>query len=537
MRLRWALFALFAFAALALAACADDTDEGVVTDADPADPDSGEEPAEPTDSGDRNLVITTVREPESLGADFACSATFGFVSRQALEALVQRDPETNELRPELATSWEQLDELTWRFDIREGVTFHDGSSLDADAVAGSLNWVWNYDNDHRCHQFGGPAFEATAVDDYVVEMALEEPDPIFDMRMWLVPIQSWEQVQNADLPELQQNPIGTGPYVFEEWNRGQSITLSGNPDWWGNDDPDGLGAVNFDTVEFLIRPEAQSRIAAVEAGEADFAERLPRDSCQNALGDNCEQHAGIDTAMLRIDHMSEVMGDPRIREAIALAIDKQAIGDQIIGGVPAAALVPPGSVGYSDNVEPYPHDPDRARELVEEAAADGVPVENEIVFAHEREKFAGIAEAAEAIQAMLTNVGLNVTLDIREPAVFSEEWSDPPRPIPSDRNMLVIHQHSNRFSDFQATTEAYYLCGARLSTYCNEDFDDLIAQGSVVGGQERHELFAGAMDIAYDDIAFVPIIHMDLFIGVSDRLDWDGNRPDSWMFVKEMDFQ
>lgn len=533
---------------LVLVACGEGEDPEAPDAADPGvDEEPGEEPGEdPEDEGatpaDRggHVTVATVREPESLGADFACTATFGLVSRQVLEALVQRDPVTNELAPELATEWEQIDELTWEFTIREGVEFHDGSPLNAESVAGSLNYIWDPDGEEiRCQQFAQPDFEAVAVDEYTVRMDLASPEPTFDMLMWLIPIQSYEQIQQAEnLAELQQNPIGTGPYVFEEWNRGQSIELSANDNWWGSEDPDGLGDVSFDAASFIIRPDAQSRIAAVEAGEADVGERLPRDPCVSALGDNCLQQPGIDTAMLRMDHNSEIMGDNRIREAIALAVDKQAIADAIIGGVPAALLVPPGSVGYSDNIDVYPHDPDRARELVEEAREDGVPIDNGIEFVIEAEKFAGIGEAQEAIAAMLRDVGLEVSIDVREPAVFSEEWSNPERPISSERNMMVLHQHSNRFSDFQATAESYYLCDGRLSTYCNEEFDELMARGSEMSGQERHETFSEAVDIAYEEFAFVPVVHMDLFTGISERLVWfnDGQRPDSWLFLKELSF-
>lgn len=527
--------------AMILTACG-----GGDTDAGAPDPASTEGPGQDANGASTegvrgHLTVATVREPESLGADFACTATFGLVSRQVLEALVQRHPETNALVPALATEWQRLDELTWEFSLREGVEFHDGSPMNAESIVGSLNFMWDPDGEAiRCQQFAQPAFEAVVIDEYTVRMNLEAPEPTFDMLMWLIPIQSYEQIQAAEsLSELQQAPIGTGPYQFESWNRGQSIELSANDNWWGNNSSDGLGAVNFDTVSFIIRPDAQSRIAAVEAGEADVAERLPRDPCGSALGDGCLQQPGIDTAMLRMDHTSEIMGDIRIREAIALAVDKQAIADFLIGGVMAALLVPPGSVGYSDNIDVYPYDPDRARELVEEARADGVPIDNGITFVIETEKFAGIGEAHEAIAGMLTAVGLSVNIEAREPAVFSEEWSSPERPIPSERNMMVLHQHSNRFSDFQATAASYYLCEGRLSTYCNEEFEELMEAGSRMSGDERHATFSQAVDIAHEEFAFVPVVHMDLFTGISERLNWhnNGQRPDSWLFLKELSFK
>ncbi len=523
---------------------ADDDDGDVVADAeDPDDADDDtEEPDEVDDAeetaeaaGDDEIVVVTAEDPPTLEAPYGYSATTGVVLRNIQEPLVGRDRESGEFVGLLATDWEAVDDTTWRFELREGIDFHDGSPFNAEAAAHALNISWSEDFvDGPLLGFKGPDFEAVAVDEYTLDVELESPDPILPNRLWMSPIFSQEHFEQEGEDAWREEPIGTGPYEFVSWDRGQSIEIELNDDWWGHDDPEAAGGeATIERATYLIRGDQQSRVAAVQAGEAHLAERLPADQCLNDLGDACLDAPNIDIAHIRIDTMNPLLSDIRIREAMAVAIDREAIGDELLPGPPARMLVPDGATGYNEDIPIFDFDPDRARELVEEAEADGAPVDQTINLRVEREKFPGINEVAQAIQAMWQDVGLTVDFEVVDSALFLEELIDPPRPIDEDRGWVVLHQHSNRLADFHGTATSWYQCEAPISTWCDEEFDALTDEAGGLTGDERHELLAEAAMVAHEDIPFIPVVEMGLFHGVSDDLDWE-TRADTNVYLKDM---
>lgn len=490
-------------------------------------------PAEP--SAPSEITIVTAEDPPTLEAPYGYSATTGIVLRNIQEPLVGRDRVTGRFVPLLATNWESVDDVTWRFDIREGVTFHDGSPLNAEAVAFALNISWSEEYvSGPLLGFKGPNFEVVAVSDMAVEVRLESPDPIFPNRLWMSPIFSQQHFETQGEDKWREEPIGTGPYRFVEWVRGQSITIELNGDWWGHSDPVAAdGTATIQRATYLIRSDQQSRIAAVRAGEAQLAERLPADQCLNDLGDDCLVAPNIDIAHIRIDTMGTLLSDVRIREAMALAIDRESIGVALLPGPPARMLVPTGAVGFNEDIPLVPFDPERARKLVQAAAADGVPVNRTINFRIEREKFPGISEVAQAIQAMWTDIGLTVDFEILDSAIFLEQVVGPPRPISADREWVILHQHSNRLADFAGTVTAWYRCGARISTYCNEEFDAIVDRALVATGAERQALLAQAAALAHSEYPFIPVIEMGVFHGLGPNLVWEP-RADTNVYLKNM---
>lgn len=481
------------------------------------------------------MIVATAEDPPTLESAYGYSAATGIVLRNIQEPLVGRDAETGEFVGLLAEDWENVDDTTWHFNLREGVTFHDGSPFNAEAAAFALNISWSEDYvDGPLIGFKGADFEASALDEYTVEISLDAPHPILPNRLWLSPMFSMEHFENEGEEAWRSEPIGTGPYQFVEWDRGSSITIERYADWWGYDHPDAAdGEPTIERAVFQIRGDQQSRVAAVEAGEAHLAERLPADQCLSALGDMCVEAPNIDIAQIRFDTMSEIMGDQRIREAMALAIDRETISEELLPGPLATMLVPPGSVGFNEDIQQIPFDPDRARDLIEEAAADGVPVDTQINFRIEREKFPGISEVSQAIQAMWLEVGLNVDFEILDSALYLEQLVDPERPIPADRNWVVLHQHSNRLADFHGTVSSWMRCDAPISTWCNEEFSAIADEAGSLIGQERQDRLAEAAMIAHEETAFVPVIEMGLFHGVAPELELQ-LRADTNVYLKNM---
>src|SRR5688572_1127955 len=166
-----------------------------------------------------SMTIALNEEPPMLAAHDA-TATFSYpVMRNVTEALLNRDPATNQLVGELATKWEQTNPTTWRFTLRQGVKFHDGSPWNAEAAADAMNEMLNKENNYRVRTFLGPEIEAKSAGEYMLDLVTAAPDPILPSRVYFMPFHS-PTARKARPEEVPTKPIGTGPYKLVEWVKG-----------------------------------------------------------------------------------------------------------------------------------------------------------------------------------------------------------------------------------------------------------------------------------------------------------------------------
>ena len=543
-----------------LAACGDDDDEPVADTDEPTTAADTEEPTAADAEGDSaspttgaggdstpaasdgggaagaaegKIVIALSVEPDTLENWKAYSTDGHPVIRNIQEALLNRDPETNELVGELATAWEQVDDLTWRFTLREGVTFHDGEPFNAEVAAYGINYTWSPENRFEIYQTIGPDMMATAVDEYTVDIVTESPDPILPSRLYFSPLPSMKQVEERP-DSLPVEPIGTGPYTFVEWEKGQYIRLTANPDWWGHSADDAYGAVTIKDVEFVFRAESTVRAGMVTAEEAQIGRFLAPEDAETTP--TPKRAVSLETIFLRPDTMHPAMSDVRVRQAIALAVDKQTLADEMFGGgEPASQLVSSAVTGYNPDLEPYPYDMDQATQLVEEAAADGVPVDAPITVVTRRGIYLRNDEFAQYVANQLTEIGLTATSEVIEPAQYNPQYGILYPDIPEDRGWIATNPHGNEIMDVSTTASAYYRCDGAASTYCNPELDEMLAEALPLTGDERVEAFQAITKMFYDDYAAVPIIHMPLFYGLAANLNWEP-RLDAFMLIKEMSY-
>ncbi len=477
------------------------------------------------------IVLAMTVEPDTLENWRAYSTDGHPVLRNIQEALLNRDPVTNELVGELATSWEQTDDVTWRFTLRQGVTFHNGEAFNAEVAAFGINYTWSPENNFQIYQYVGPDMTATAVDEYTLDVVTEAPDPILPSRLYFSPLPSKKQVEEAP-DTLPDNPIGTGPYIFKEWNRGQYILMEANPDWWGNTAEDAHGEVTIKDAEFVFRGESSVRASMVVTGEAQFARFLaPED---NATTPQPKTAPSVETIFLRLDTMHPAMKDIRIRQAIGEAVDKQGIADQLFGGgEPASQLVGPSATGYNDELEPYPYDMDHAKQLVQEAAADGVDVSAPITVATRQGIYLRNDEFAEYVANQLNEIGLSAHSEVIEIAQYNEQFDVNYHDVPEDRGWIATNPHGNEIMDVSSTAQAYYSCDGGSSTYCNPELDKALDAAIPLTGEERQNALAEVTRMYYEDYGSIPIIHMPLNYGLAAELTWEP-RLDGFILLKEM---
>jgi peptide/nickel transport system substrate-binding protein len=480
------------------------------------------------------ITISLSAEPATLENWNAYSLDGHPVLRNIFEALLNRDPATNELVGELATAWEWTDDRTLRFTLREGVTFHDGSPFNAQVAADGVNFTWSAENAFDITQFMGPQISATVVDEMTIDVSAEEPDPILPARLYFAPLPNMVQVEERP-DSLPNEPIGTGPYQFVEWVRGDHISLTAYPDWWGNADPEAaFGQQSIKDVRYVWRPESTVRAAQVTAGEAQIARFLAPDDCETTPV--CLEAPSVETIFLRLDTMHPVMGDIRIREAIGLAVDKETLVEQIFGGGEVATqLVGPSAVGYNAELTALPYDMERATQLVQEAAADGVPVDMEITVAVRQGAYPRNEELGEYVANQLNEIGLNARTEVIEHAAYQEQYVMPYDEIPAERGWIGTLGHGNEMMDVSQTFSGYYRCDGGVSTFCDPEIDEMTAESAVVTGDERDAALAETTAAFMERIPVIPIVHLPFFYGVAADLNWKP-RLDAFMLVKEMSY-
>ena len=267
-------------------------------------------------------------------------------------------------------------------------------------------------------------------------------------------------------------------------------------------------------------------------GEADVARWVTVEQCKEAP--TCVFGPSIETVFLRMDVTHNAMKDKRVREAIALSVDKQAVIDDIMGGGTVAhQLVGPSAVGHNASLQPYPYDPNRAKQLVAEAKAVGVPIDSPITNYARRAYVVRLEEATEAITEMMLQIGLpNVQTRILETAAHAEIWGAD-KPIPPERGMIGTHVHGNEIMDYSATISTYYGCNGRLSTFCDPKIDEMHNAALPLTGEERAKAYQELARYIHEQVYTVPIGHPNFYFGLSKRLEWQV-RLDGFMLLKEM---
>jgi len=460
-------------------------------------------------------------------------SSFGYtVIRNVAEGLVNRNAK-NELVGELATKWEATSPTVWRFYLRPNVKFHDGTPFNAEAAAFSINDTWSKENNYRIRTFMGPEFKAAPVDELTLDITTESPDPILPERLYFGPISSMKQLKERK-DEVPLKAIGTGPYIFQEWVKGQHIKLTANPDWWGNGSADAEGTASIKDVTFQFRAEREVRASMTKTGEADIARWITGDQCKTTP--NCQETPSLETIFVRMDLVNPTLKDMRVRQAIALAIDKDAIINEVMGGGDVARqLVGPSATGYNANLQPYPYDLAKAKQLIAEAKAAGVPVDAPLTMYVRRAYIVGLEDAAEAIAQTMVEIGLTGTKTQGvETAVHAELWgANTGNGVDPNRGMLGTHAHGNELMDYSSTVTSYYTCKARNSTVCDQTLEDMHAKALPLVGAARQKAYEDIAKYIHDQYYTIPIGHPNFYYGVSSKLDWKP-RLDGFIMLKEM---
>lgn len=464
----------------------------------------------PVYAGSGPIKVVLAEEADLLEPCMATRSNIGrIIMENVSETLTELDVRGGTgVQPRLAEKWEQNADGSWRFRLRQGVKFSDGTAFDAKDVKHSFDRIMSDKNTCESRRyFGGMTVTPTVVDDYTVDFKADPVQPILPLLLTLVTI-----VPEETPLEFVREPVGTGPYKLTNWTPGQQIVLTSRDDYWG-------AKPEVTEATYLFRADPAVRAAMVQAGEADLSPSISQVEATNPATDF--SYLDSETVYLRVDHNIEPLNDVRIRRALNLAVDRQAFLGTLLpdSALLATAIVPPPTLGWNPDVKVPAYDPEAAKKLIEEAKADGVKVDTPITIIARSANFPNVTEIMEAIQQQLQEVGFTVELKFVEVAEHEQYYS---KPFAEGRGpQLVAAMHDNSKGDPSFSMFFKYATEGTQSGFSDPKVDDLIKRASAAVGDERAKLWSEAIAYLHDEVvADVLLFHMVGFSRVSERLDF-----------------
>jgi peptide/nickel transport system substrate-binding protein len=471
----------------------------------------------------RTVTVVLPEEPDSLDNCNSARSAVGRVIRQNVnETLIELDPNDSTLKPRLATSWKQMDATTWRFTLRKGVKYSDGSLLTPEAVSASVDKALSpkLDCNARTKMFSGFQIKVVKVDDQTIDIVTPRPDPILPVRMTTLTMG-----HPSDPIRVMNNSIGTGPYMIERYTPNSEIVLKRNPHYWGK-------APQLDGARYVWRKESAVAAAMVRVGEAHLATNISHEDANNPKTDFA--YPNSETNYLRIESLVPPFTDKRVRLALNYAVNRTALHGSIIPkqAMIATQMVIPRIAGHNHalNKQRYEYSPEKAKKLLAEAKAAGVKVDTPIDLICRINQWENTTETCEAILAMYTAVGLNVKLRMLEVSLWNNHNAHPnkgPHTPEVDAHLkgrnpvLLGHMHDNNVGDPLFSMYPKYACKAQTSTHCIPDLDKRIETATQTpAGPARTKLWEETMSIVHENALDVFLFHMVGFARVSPRINF-----------------
>ncbi|CAI8913023.1 MULTISPECIES: ABC transporter substrate-binding protein [unclassified Pseudomonas] len=488
-----------------------------------------------------NLVFCSEGSPAGFdpgqyttGTDFDASAETMF------NRLTQFERGGTAVIPGLATKWDiSEDGLTYTFHLREGVKFHTTPyfkptrEFNADDVLFTFNRMISKDDPFRkAYPTEFPYFtdmgmdtnitKIDKVDDHTVKFTLKDVDAAFiqNMAMSFASIQSAEYgaqlLKEGKAPDINQKPVGTGPFVFKSYQKDSNIRYTGNKDYWKPDD------VKIDNLIFAITTDPSVRMQKLKKNECQIT-LFPRPADLKALKEDkalkMPDQAGFNLGYIAYNVMDKIKGsnEPnvlanlKVRQALDMAVNKPQIIDSVYQGAGQLAVnaMPPTQWSYDTTIKDAKYDPEKAKELLKEA---GVKEGTNITLwamPVQRPYNPNAKLMAEMLQSDWKKIGLNVN-------IVSYEWGEYIKRSKGGENQAMIIGWSGDNGDPDNWLNVLFGCdslaGNNFSKWCDKKFDDLVKQAKRTSDQsKRTELYKQAQHVLKDAVPMTPIAHSTVY--------------------------
>lgn len=479
-----------------------------------------------------DLKIGLSAEPSALDPHYHNLVPNNAMAKHPFNALVEQD-ENQRLEPGLAESWKAIDDTTWEFKLRKGVKFHDGSAFTAKDVVFSLCRVPKVPNSPSAFTIYMKAVESVQTpDDHTVIMKTATPYPLLPTDLSTIQViasstgklsgplvfkkdgcEGVESYPSTEDFNSGKAMVGTGPFKFKEFVKGDRIVMTKNPDFWGEKAP-------WDTVTFRPILSDGPRVAALLAGDVDFIENPPSQDLPRLREDkNVRIVDGLSNRVIYIAIDSgnapspgikgtdkNPLADARVRKALSLAIDRKAIDQRIMNaqGEPAGQIISTGLFGNNPDLKPDPFDPKKAKELLAEA---GYPNGFEITLGSPNDRYMNDEKVAQAVAQYWTRIGVKTSVDATTASVFFSRrgkkefsaflagWGAGTGEASSPLKSLV----ACRKPDLGYGTTNY-------TNYCNAQMDATLTQAlATIDDAKREKLLQKALAEVAADTGIIPI--------------------------------
>lgn len=450
------------------------------------------------------------------------------VQLQVYETLFLRDGQTNEIKPNLATSYSNPDPNTWIIELRDDVYFHDGSKFNAEAVKFSYNRLRDPEVAAPRASLLEPVDTIEVVDEYTVKITTKYPYGPFLAALTHSNSAIVSPASVKKYGDLMQNASGTGPFKVEKWDAGNQLTLVRNENYWGEE-------IKIDKVIYKVVPEAATQIAMLETGEVDFIDSVPSEHLMRLQANpeiEMEIVEGTPIRYLGFNFKREEFNNKTLRKAVAHAIDREGIIATMNGlAYKSYGIIGPKVFGYTEEVEEYgqEYDLEKAKELLKEAGyEDGF--ETTIWTSSVDTEY---MRNAEMIQAMLKEAGIDANIRTLEWGAYLKEtrsgntdifllgWSN----LTADGSEMI---YPNLHSDNMG--------GANRSFYAGAD-SYIEKTRATVDQEKRLEYLSEANNFLVDNAVWVPLYHQSVYVIYRDNVKGLTIQPNGNWYLKNVDLE
>jgi peptide/nickel transport system substrate-binding protein len=400
------------------------------------------------------------------------------------DALIRYD-ENMKFVPDLALAWRVgEDRVTWTFELRKGVRFHDGAPFDAHAVKANFERVLDPEQGHNRRDLFAPIERIDVVDDFTVNVVTRYPFGAFEPMMAHV---------SAAIRSPATDDSGTGPYKLRSWRKDLELVLERNEDYWGEKG-------KLETIVYRPIPEAASRVIALESGDVDVITQIPPADLRRLETDSeivVNKTLSIGAQQFRFHCRRKPFTDPRVRQALSYAIDRRSILENLMPGMaePSTGPLTPRIRGRAELGE-IPYDPEKAKKLLAEA---GYPNGFKTKITTTPRYNMGV-ELAQAMAAQLSKVGIEAEIEVLEWGTIRQYWGGLlPEDCPLD---IFIMGAGASSADADWGLRPIFRTQERNENnygyYSNAEFDDVIERAMrEIDPEARNALYRRAQEIVY----------------------------------------
>lgn len=438
------------------------------------------------------------------------------VTKNVFDTLLDYGDDNTNVQAALATDWNvSEDGLTYTFELLENVKFHDGTDFNADAVVFNFDrWMNGKEAGFYYYQsmFGGfkgddghVIKDVIATDDFTVEITLNRPQAPFLQNIAMNPfaIASPAAIEKFG-DKFGENPVGTGPFVFQEWKRNDKIVLVKNENFWLE------GYPKLDSVIYRAIPDNSARLNALISGELDLVDGVSPNDVQ-MIEDNADLQTmfrpSMNVGYLGLTSNREPLNNKLVRQALNHAVPKQDLIDSFYAGQaePAKNPMPPVIAGYNDDIEPYEYDLDKAKALLKEAGyEDGFTMEL-WAMPVPRPYMPDGQKVAEVLKNNFAKIGVEAEIKTYEWATYLEKA----RAGEADSFLLGWTGDNGDADNFLYVLLDEDNIGSNNYAYFKNDevHDLLIEAQSIPDLDQRNELYRQAQVIIHEEAPWIPLVH------------------------------